>query len=313
MSGVGFSGVLGGSVNPTPTFGPPRRLQHNALLPRLTCDLISPDDRLILSFVLEYLQAQEAAEVLRNVSLHVSGGYVRDLLLGWPSGDLDLALCLRDCDEGVTVDTVVAAMPAFAARRPELAVEAVEIVTALSDAARSKTVDAAAVRMRIGDEWRLVDIMPTIGEELYDESNRIPQRDGRGTAEQDTLRRDLTIGAMLLRVDRSEQTPSLLDAQGELAEQLKRRLAKKGVSGIAWRRGWGKGQRRGLWTSLTHILSVCSASCVRPPPPLLPPPPPCPTSARRTPRAPPFPHRPRRFLPLPKKNRSGNQTTSGRG
>ena len=42
--------------------------------------------------------------------------------------------------------------------------------------------------------------MPTIGEETYDESDRVPLRDVRGTPEQDALRRDLTIGAMLLHV-----------------------------------------------------------------------------------------------------------------
>ena len=36
-------------------------------------------------------------------------------------------------------------MPEFAARRPELAVAKVEIVTALSNAARDKSMDAAAL------------------------------------------------------------------------------------------------------------------------------------------------------------------------
>ena len=45
--------------------------------------------------------------------------------------------------------------------------------------------------------------MPTIGEEQYDDNDRIPLRDVRGTPEQDALRRDLTIGAMLLRISRA--------------------------------------------------------------------------------------------------------------
>ena len=220
-----FSGVLGGQLRPSSTFGPPRQLAHNSYLPRLTASLVAPSDRLILSFVLEYLAEQERLGNLRNVSMHISGGYVRDLLLGRASDDLDLALCLRSCAEAVTIDTVVAGMPAFARSRPDLAVEAVEIVTGLSDAARSKSVDAAAVRMLIAHEWRLVDVMPTIGEEVYDESDRIPHRDARGTTLEDTLRRDLTIGAMLLEVTRPEARAPPAELQHKLAVELERRLA----------------------------------------------------------------------------------------
>ena len=202
------------------TFGPPRQLTHGALLPPLTASSISADDRLILGFVLEYLAESEAAGILGNVSMHISGGYVRDLLLGCASQDLDLTLCLRSCEAQVTINTVVARMPDFAFRRPELGVEKVEIVTAMSDAARSKTVDAAAVRMLIRGDWILVDVMPTIGHETYDETDRIPQRDGRGTVEQDTLRRDLTIGSMLLEVTRPTTPRAQL-----LAEMAAARLA----------------------------------------------------------------------------------------
>ena len=53
--------VLGeGDLSPSPTFGPPRRLQHGSLLPRLSRQLISPGDRLVLLFVLEYLASLEA-------------------------------------------------------------------------------------------------------------------------------------------------------------------------------------------------------------------------------------------------------------
>jgi hypothetical protein len=48
-----------------------------------------------------------------------------------------------------------------------------------------------------------VDLMPSIGEETYaDADNRVPTRDQRGTPEQDTLRRDLAIGAMYIEVGR---------------------------------------------------------------------------------------------------------------
>ena len=156
-----FMGVLGAKEpQPSKTFGSLRRLTHGALLPRDMRNLISASDRLILNFVLEFLEEREKAGELCNVSTHISGGYVRDLLLGRTSGDLDLALCLRECPEDVTIGTIIGGMPAFALRRPELAIEAVEIVTALSGAARGKSIDAAAVRMRLDDEWRVVDLCP---------------------------------------------------------------------------------------------------------------------------------------------------------
>lgn len=91
-------------------------------------------------------------------------------------------------------------MPGFARQRPELAVDDVEVVSALSDAARDKAIDAAQVCITICGESLLVDIMPTIGYESYDEADRVPRRDPRGDPESDSLRRDLTIGSMLLQV-----------------------------------------------------------------------------------------------------------------
>ena len=103
-------------------------------------------------------------------------------------------------------------MPAFALRRPDLAIERVEVVTALSDGAREKGLDVATVCLTICGEAVLVDLMPTIGSEEYDSSGRVPTRDSRGTASQDALRRDLTIGAMLVHVTRPER-PYVADAR----------------------------------------------------------------------------------------------------
>ena len=52
------------------------------------------------------------------VDVLASGGYVRDLLLGRISGDLDISLCLVRCEPGVTVMTIAEGMPTFAQRRP---------------------------------------------------------------------------------------------------------------------------------------------------------------------------------------------------
>ena len=77
----------------------------------------------------------------------------------------------------------------------------VQIATILSDTSKDKNVDTAKAMMRVGGgggtaEKIEVDVMPTIGEEVYDETDRVPTRDVRGTPEQDALRRDLTIGML---------------------------------------------------------------------------------------------------------------------
>lgn len=170
-------------------------ITHGAPLPLLTRKLISPRAVTIFTFMLEYLVAEGLdADVL------ASGGYVRDLLLGRISNDLDLSLCLARCAPHVSIETVVQGMPDFALRRPDLGVDSVEPVSAMSDAARDKGLSAAQVRLIFGGESCSVDLMPTIGEESYDGVDRIPVRDDRGGVEADALRRDLTIGAMLLHV-----------------------------------------------------------------------------------------------------------------
>ena len=178
-------------------------LAHRSVLPRaLTASLISSSEQIAISFVLSFLEE----ECLR-APLLISGGYVRDLLLGVPPADLDLSICLANCPCEVTIAVIVDGLPAFARRRPDLGVSEVSITTALSDTARGKEVDTAKVRMVVGGESLNVDFMPTIGTETYDAADRVPCRDGRGTPEQDALRRDLTIGSMLLEVRRGQILP----------------------------------------------------------------------------------------------------------
>ena len=57
-------------------------------------------------------------------------------------------------------------MPAFAARRPELGVEAVEVLSALSGAAVAKQVDAAQVCLTICGAAVNIDLLPTVGAEV---------------------------------------------------------------------------------------------------------------------------------------------------
>ena len=163
-------------------------LAHRSVLPRaLTASLISSSEQLAIAFVLSFLEDERL-----RAPLLISGGYVRDLLLGVPPADLDLSICLANSPCEVTIAVIVDGLPAFARRRPDLGVSEVSITTALSDTARGKEVDTAKVRMVVGGESLNVDFMPTIGTETYDAADRVPCRDGRGTPEQDALRRDLT-------------------------------------------------------------------------------------------------------------------------
>jgi hypothetical protein len=146
---------------------------HEAPLPFLTQRLISDRARLILAFVLEYLE-----DAGLDVQVYASGGYVRDLLLGSTSEDLDLSLCLARAPTALTVAELAKGLPAFALRRRDLAIEAVEVVSSLSATAVSKEIDAAQVRLTICGEGEplFVDLLPTIGSEEYDAADRIPRR-----------------------------------------------------------------------------------------------------------------------------------------
>ena len=178
---------------------------HGSLLPAPIVARVPASEKLVLNFVLSYLEANELP-----AQLLVNGGYVRDLLLGKTPDDLDLSLCLRECAPEVTIDSVLQGMHAFAKIRPELDISSVNVTTILSDISKDKNVDTAKAHMLVGSlaERVEVDFMPTIGEEHYDENDRVPLRDVRGSPEQDALRRDLTIGAMLLLISRPATPPS---------------------------------------------------------------------------------------------------------
>ena len=137
-------------------------LEHEASLPLLSRRLISERARLIFLFVIEYL-----AESGIDAEVHASGGYVRDLLLGKISDDLDLSLRLARCDPELTITEVASGMPEFAASRPDLAVDGVAVISALSDTARDKGIDAAQLCMTIDGVSLNIDLMPTVGAETY--------------------------------------------------------------------------------------------------------------------------------------------------
>ena len=174
---------------------------HGKALPTSVIACVPLCEKLVLNFVLSYIEDEGLP-----AQLLVNGGYVRDLLLGKTPDDLDLTLCLRECPPHVTIDSLLQGLAGFANQRPELNVSSVNVTTILSDTSKDKNVDTAKAHLFVGSppERIEVDFMPTIGEETYDENDRIPLRDVRGTPEQDALRRDLTIGAMLLEISRGD-------------------------------------------------------------------------------------------------------------
>jgi tRNA nucleotidyltransferase/poly(A) polymerase len=192
--------------------------------------------------------------------LLVNGGYVRDLLLGKKPDDLDLSLCLRACAAEVTFDSVMKGIEAFVNRRPDLNVSSVNVTTILSDTSKDKNVDTAKAHLLVGSppERIEVDFMPTIGEEQYDEFDRVPLRDVRGTAEQDALRRDLTIGAMMLEISRppSEAPPARGGAADALAAAAGLRWTLLDYyGGLSDGLGWPRMASDGLSDGLSDDLS----------------------------------------------------------
>lgn len=175
-------------------------VHHGEKLPDEYACRIPKTDSEILNFFLSFL----AHQGLTDVPVFVNGGYVRDLLLGKEPDDLDLTLCLRDCPEEVTVAALLDEMKGYVESRPELGITEFKNATILSNESKDKQLDTFKAHFTNKDGVKTeVDVMPTIGEEKYSEDNRIPERDQRGLPEEDALRRDLTIGALLLRVQRS--------------------------------------------------------------------------------------------------------------
>lgn len=162
---------------------------HNARLPSAFSTRMGGREKAALSFLLSYLETHSLpAQIL------LSGGYVRDLLLGLNPVDLDVSLCLRECEASMTVSTLVEALPSYAASHPSLGVTHVAHLETLSEAAKAKSVSAAKLRFDLaGGEVICVDLMPTIGAEVYDEKDRIPTRDVRGTVQEDALRQSHTL------------------------------------------------------------------------------------------------------------------------
>ncbi|CAK9003870.1 Actin-related protein 6 (dArp6) (Actin-like protein 13E), partial [Durusdinium trenchii] len=215
-------------------------LGHERPIPQVFVDKIPADEVLVIRFLLDYL----AWRKLPVDGLLVNGGYVRDLLLGKVPDDLDISVFLKDCEPHVTVEWILGDLPNFVASFPGAETEVEHLygfaslrkIEITGDISKNKKLDTAKAVFGFlapahptsGERCKLksieVDLMPTIGEESYQAADhRIPTRDQRGTPKQDALRRDLTIGAMLIKVAYRDDSNrelgwTLLDFYGGLAD-----------------------------------------------------------------------------------------------
>ncbi|GBG24081.1 CCA tRNA nucleotidyltransferase, mitochondrial [Hondaea fermentalgiana] len=208
---------------------PAARAAHEKAIPADLVVKIPTREQLVLRFFLEYI----AWSKIPVDGVFINGGYVRDLLLDKEPDDLDLSICLVDCAEDVTVGSILEDMPNFIDTlgaemvKSRFGFDTFKSVDIQGDVSKDKNLDTAKAVFGYADGSPPldVDVMPTIGEETYDENDthRIPTRDQRGTPLQDALRRDLTIGAMLVKVKEGADgtlTWTLLDYYGGL-EDLK--------------------------------------------------------------------------------------------
>uniref|UniRef100_A0A7S3PK47 Poly A polymerase head domain-containing protein n=1 Tax=Aplanochytrium stocchinoi TaxID=215587 RepID=A0A7S3PK47_9STRA len=184
-------------------------LSHGKRLPSSYLKQIPYWDVKAIELLLGFLKSEPRLQAIDG--LLVNGGYVRDLLLHRVPDDLDISICLIGCDEYVTVECILDELCKFALEHEHIyGFNRVQVASIVGDVSKNKMLDTAKAILhsnKDGIDHRLeIDLMPTIGEEVYEEANRIPVRDQRGTPEQDALRRDLTIGAMFIKVSLPHST-----------------------------------------------------------------------------------------------------------
>jgi len=136
----------------------------------------------IFGFLLEVLKDERRKTVLR-----VAGGWVRDKLLQLECDDIDIDIALDDIS-GKDFAHIVE-------EHLEKSLEHSSVAVILKNPDKSKHLETA--RIKIFDVW--IDLV-NLRTETYADSSRVPEI-VLGTAEEDALRRDLTINALFYNIN----------------------------------------------------------------------------------------------------------------
>jgi tRNA nucleotidyltransferase/poly(A) polymerase len=98
-----------------------------------------------LSFILEYLRWKDVPVD----GVYINGGFVRDLLLGKSPDDLDISLCLIECEQGTTIQSLLQDIPSYIAHlTAEVVLEKYRVkgfksLCIQGDNAKNKNIDTA--------------------------------------------------------------------------------------------------------------------------------------------------------------------------
>lgn len=174
-----------------------------------------PAEQVLREFLLQ------AAEEFPNLEIWITGGWVRDRLLGLPSSDLDFSL------NNLTGRQFGKFLESFSAR-PEIQSKygpkadklgipgssSVQFTIIERNAEMAKQLETARGTL-FGLDIDLVNLR----NEIYDGQSRTPRMDF-GTPEEDALRRDATVNALFFHLEKQE----VVDLTGRGLEDLQTRI-----------------------------------------------------------------------------------------
>ncbi|KAJ2970137.1 hypothetical protein NQ176_g8331 [Zarea fungicola] len=174
-----------------------------------------PAEKLLREFLLE------CAESFPGLNIWVTGGWVRDRLLGSPSSDLDLSLSnITGKEFGIFLEQF-SARPEVTTRYSRRAAELgcpdslfTKFHIMKKNATMSKKLETAGGRL-----FGLDVDMVNLRKEVYDGQSRNPDMEF-GTAEEDAFRRDATVNALFFHL----QTQRVVDLTGRGLEDLEAKI-----------------------------------------------------------------------------------------
>ncbi|PRT55416.1 CCA tRNA nucleotidyltransferase, mitochondrial [Wickerhamiella sorbophila] len=140
---------------------------------------------ILLTFTKEY-----ARQTGKQLTLRITGGWVRDKLLGRPSHDLDVAI-----DQATGEEFATALQQWMAAQSDE---KVASVHTIARNPEKSKHLETATTKIEGLD----VDFV-NLRSEVYTVDSRIPKVEF-GTPEQDAFRRDATLNALFYNLDKDQ-------------------------------------------------------------------------------------------------------------